>query len=75
MWAIQLEKWRVPPITEALINRKITVLITSAGSGDVGPMGLWALKISLDYAIVLVVKHTELGPCQSTASHDNPHRI
>ena len=32
MWAIQLEKWRVPRITEALMNRKITVLITSAGS-------------------------------------------
>ena len=39
------------------------------------PMGLGALKVSLDYAIVLFVKHTELGPCQSTASRHNPHLI
>ncbi len=59
-----------------LLNRGTEMLLRDWQElGECRSLRLGAFKLSLDYAIVSVVKHTGFGPCQSTASHDNSHRI
>ncbi len=58
-----------------LLNRGTEMLLRDWQElGECRSLRLGAFKLSLDYAIVLMLKHTEFCPCQSTASHDNSHR-